>query len=156
MARRLALVALGLVMAGRTAAQGGECKDPSECDSHGTCDGYAPPAKGTCSCSVGYSGGHCENDPCHGQDCGHGKCSISGSTHICSCDDGYTGPACGSKVSCGPSPSPAHSTGCSGDKVFGDKCTATCDDGWTAGSLSAEFECKNNGKSKYSGSLTCG
>ena len=50
-------------------------------------------------------------------------------------------------------PSPPHSTGCSGQKLYADHCTATCDDGWTAGTKQSTFTCSGDGT--YTGSLDC-
>lgn len=81
-------------------------------------------------------------------------------THIhcqnkeCACDPGYEGDECSNRVSCGPAPSPPHSTGCSGEKHYLDSCTASCTYGYTGGPTThATFTC--GADKRYSGSLTC-
>ena len=141
------------------------CASNEECQgSHEECQGYKPgnpngtppglPATpGTCACTGGWTSGtgsNCDVDPCTGYDCGHGSCHDN---KQCSCNSGWEGNRCGNRISCGPAPSPAHTTGCSGAKVFQDTCQATCDAGWTGGTSQATFTCGANGK--YTGSLTC-
>ena len=88
------------------------------------------------------------------------------------CDDGWTGgtsqatftceangQCSGSQtcqaVSCGPAPSPPHTTGCSGVLEFQDSCTATCENGWTAGSVkSSHYTCGGDGRIS-GGELSC-
>lgn len=67
------------------------------------------------------------------------------------------GTTCGLLVSCGPSPSPLHSTGgCGSPLSYGGHCDATCDRGYTAGAKSARISCKVRGQTGYyDGSLDC-
>ena len=68
----LAVLALAMTMApvGRVDAQDGACTKAGDCHNHGLCSGYSaktatqPEVKGKCSCNAGYSGNHCENNPC--------------------------------------------------------------------------------------------
>jgi len=65
---------------------------PDPCQNGSSCTGEAPGGY-TCACQVGYSGGNCENLPCHGVDCGtHGSCISSPGSDLgysCNCQAGY-------------------------------------------------------------------
>jgi hypothetical protein len=129
------------------------------------CDGVTC-THGSCSnLDSGYTccgDGHCGN----GASCtAHtGACSnvcLHGGTHdpatgACTCAAGYQGQTCADKKSCTSPSLPPHSAwgsgGCS-NKHYHDTCTATCEDGWKGGTISASFECEDDGH--FSGSLDC-
>ena len=119
---------------------------------HGTCHGNKQ-----CSCNSGWSGPRCAHAiGCDSNPCYHGVCTATGGSHSCDCPGtGYTGDqSCSTPVSCGAAPSPPHTTGCSGSKIYQESCTATCDSGWTGGDKHSMFTCGADGQ--YSGSsLTC-
>ena len=149
--------------------------DGDPCGSHGTCT--ATGGSHSCACVSGYTGSTCEPVSCgpapsppHSDGCS-GTSKTFGASCMAKCGTGYAGGShtftCGANgrysglltctaVSCGPAPSPPHSSGCSGVYSYADEapaCTATCSAGWTAGPMSAAITCDSNGN--YRGSLTC-
>eukprot|EP01046_Picozoa_sp_COSAG06_P001187 COSAG06_NODE_36_length_30622_cov_18.404869_15_plen_576_part_00 len=93
----------------------------------------------TATCGTGWTGG-----------------STTSTTFTCGANGHYTGSSltC-ERVSCGPAPSPPQSTGCSGQKLFQEHCTATCEDGWTGGAADAHATFTCEADRSYSGSLNC-
>ena len=94
----------------------------------------------TAACDSGWTGG------------------TSSHQFACGADGQYSGSLTCEKVSCGPSPSPPHSSGCGASYDFGGKCPASCDSGWTGGTKDATISCVADAEKttgKYSGSLNC-
>lgn len=125
------------------------------CQNGGTCTPHG--GEHSCHCPEGYTGDNCQWDPCSPQgkavDCHQGKCEPQGSGHMCSCEPGWQGTDCNERKPCRKFPSILHSSGCDGNHVYGDSCTATCDEGWTGGTPDATFTCKADGT--YGGQLQC-
>lgn len=101
------------------------------------CENIQPGKTCTVTCDTGYDAGE------------------QSATFTCEADGKFSGSLTCEPVSCGPAPSPADSTGCSGSKTYEESCTATCEPGYTGGQkTSATFTCGADGT--YSGDpLTC-
>ena len=161
---------------------GKTCNHPTGCDNHpcqhgGTCTPNG--GSHSCACPAGYTGsGDCDpvrcgpfNAPANSQWAGgscnqefQGSCAatcVAGwtggqqtATFTCGADGKYSGSLNCQRISCGPAPTPAHTTGCNGKSLeFQAKCTARCEAGWTGGTPQADFECQAD--KSFSGSLTC-
>lgn len=103
------------------------------CDAHASCDRSTSPSH--CTCNTGYvgSGTSCFPDPCRTNPCQNGgACVAAGDgTSTCTCPDGFTGPACATKVDCGAPSAPTNgSVATPAGTTFGATATYACDPGF--------------------------
>jgi hypothetical protein len=115
------------------------------------CSGVGTCHASKCTCPKGYSGAHCEKNPCYGKSCSNGVCKFAGATANCMCNAGYSGLQCEttpcSKVSCG-----VHGR-CI---VKGATGTCSCDNGYTGTSCEHDpctnVNCGSHGRCVVRGS----